>query len=87
VTWSVVVSSAVSKKLRKLGPAAERCVVKYLDERVLSGDPRSFGKPLTANLAGYWRYRVGDYRIICRIEDSELIVLVLEVGHRRDIYR
>lgn len=60
----------------------------YLDQRI-SGeeDPRRFGKLLKANLVGLWRYRVGDYRIICQIKDGEMIVLVVAVGHRRDIYR
>lgn len=50
-------------------------------------DPRAPGKALTGRFSGLWRYRVGDYRIICKIEDDRLVVLVVEVGHRRDIYR
>ena len=49
-------------------------------------DPRQHGKALTANRVGQWRYRIGDYRLICEIKDSEIIILVLEVGHRREIY-
>ena len=49
-------------------------------------DPRRFGRELKAELAGLWRYRVGDYRLICQIRDQELIVLVVTVGHRKDIY-
>jgi mRNA interferase RelE/StbE len=51
-----------------------------------AADPRKFGKPLRAELAGLWRYRVADYRILCQIRDRELIVLVVAVGHRRDVY-
>ena len=49
-------------------------------------DPRAIGKGLTANRSGQWRYRIGDYRLICQIEDNELIILALTIGHRRDIY-
>ena len=50
-------------------------------------DPRSLGKPLHASLENYWSYRVGDYRLICEIKDQKLVVLVVEIGHRSDIYR
>jgi mRNA interferase RelE/StbE len=50
-------------------------------------DPRDLGTALTGDFKGCWRYRVGDYRIICSLEDQELIVLVLEIGHRREVYR
>lgn len=71
-----------------MGKTAQEEVLGYLDQRI-SGeeDPRRFGKLLKANLVGLWRYRVGDYRIICQIKDGEMIVLVVAVGHRRDIYR
>jgi mRNA interferase RelE/StbE len=76
------------KELRKLGKQAQREIVDYLDERVAGeGDPRCFGKGLKADLAGLWRYRVGDYRILCQIQDGEMLVLVVAVGHRRDVYR
>ena len=50
-------------------------------------DPRSRGKALTGNLAGVWRYRVGDYRILCDIEDGRLVVVVVDVAHRREVYK
>ena len=50
-------------------------------------DPRSRGKALTGNLAGVWRYRVGDYRILCDIEDGVLLILVVDVAHRREVYK
>jgi mRNA interferase RelE/StbE len=75
------------KELRKLGKPAQRDIIAYLDERIAGdGDPRRFGKGLKADLAGVWRYRVGDYRILCQIRDAELLVLVVAAGHRRDIY-
>ncbi|AEQ51969.1 addiction module toxin, RelE/StbE family [Pelagibacterium halotolerans B2] len=50
-------------------------------------DPRQAGSALMGQLSGYWRYRIGDYRVLCRIIDGELLVLVVEVGHRREVYR
>ncbi len=52
-----------------------------------TADPRAFGKGLTGNRNGHWRYRIGDYRLICMIDDNKLIILALTVGHRRDIYK
>ncbi len=85
--WVYRFDERALKELRKLGKQAQRDIVAYLDERVAGdGDPRRFGKGLKADLAGLWRYRVGDYRILCLIEDHELLVLVVAVGHRRDVY-
>jgi mRNA interferase RelE/StbE len=75
------------KELKKLGHQAQREILSYLDERVSGdADPRRFGKGLKADLAGLWRYRVGDYRILSQIKDNELLVLVVAVGHRKDVY-
>ena len=75
------------KELKKLGPQAAREILGFLDERVAGAeDPRTFGKQLKGDLKGLWRYRVADYRLICSIQDQRLVVLVLKVGHRRDIY-
>jgi mRNA interferase RelE/StbE len=75
------------KELKKLGHEVQREILAYLDERVAGkADPRRFGKGLKADLAGLWRYRVGDYRVLCQIKDKELLVLVVAVGHRKDIY-
>jgi len=76
------------KQLKKLGRQAQREILGYLDERIASPEsPRRFGKALKADLSGLWRYRVGDYRILCQIQDHQLIVLVVAVGHRRQVYR
>jgi len=75
------------KELKKLGHQAQRDIVAYLDEWVAGdADPRRFGKGLKADLAGLWRYRVGNYRILCQIKDQKLLVLVVAVGHRKDVY-
>ncbi len=66
----------------------QKRIVSFLQERIQTADnPRSTGKALQGSLSGLWRYRVGDYRLLCRIEDDELIILVIEIGHRREVYR
>lgn len=87
MNWAYSFDERAFKELRKLGTQAQRDIISYLDERISSeADPRRFGKGLKADLAGLWRYRVGDYRILCQIRDRELLVLVVAVGHRRDVY-
>jgi len=87
MSWVYRFDERALKELRKLGKQAQRDVLAYLDERIAAdNDPRRFGKALKADLAGLWRYRVGDYRILCQIKDEELVVLVVAVGHRRDVY-
>jgi mRNA interferase RelE/StbE len=87
VNWVYSFDDRALKELRKLGKNAQRDIITYLDERIAGeGDPRRFGKGLKADLAGLWRYRVGDYRVLCQIRDGELLVLVVAVGHRRDVY-
>jgi mRNA interferase RelE/StbE len=86
-TWTVEFDDAAAKELRKLDRQAQKEILRYLRERIATDeDPRRFGKPLSRELAGMWRYRVRDYRLICSIEDDTVTVLVLRVGHRKDIY-
>jgi mRNA interferase RelE/StbE len=88
MNWVYQFDQRALKELRKLGREAQLAILEFLDERVATDEsPRRFGKPLKVDLAGLWRYRVGDYRIVCQLRDHELIVLVVAVGHRRDIYR
>ena len=87
MSWVYRFDERALKELRKLGRQAQRDIVTYLDERVAGdADPRRFGKGLKADLSGLWRYRVGDYRILCQIKDTEILVLVVAVCHRRDVY-
>ena len=87
MSWVYRFDERALKELRKLGKQAQRDIITYLDGRIASdGDPRRFGKGLKADRAGLWRYRVGHYRILCQIKDGELLVLVVAVGHRRDVY-
>jgi mRNA interferase RelE/StbE len=85
--WTVEFDDAAAKELRKLDRQVQQEILRYLRERIATGeDPRRFGKPLARGLAGLWRYRVRDYRIICNIEEGKLLVLVVRVAHRKDIY-
>jgi mRNA interferase RelE/StbE len=87
MNWAYNFDERAFKELRNLGTQAQREIISYLDERISGGGgPRRFGKGLKADLAGLWRYRAGDYRILCQIRDGELLVLVVAVGHRRDVY-
>ena len=87
MNWVYRFDDRALKELRKLGKNAQRDIIAYLDDRIAGeSDPRRFGKGLKADLAGLWRYRVGDYRVLCQIRDGELLVLVVAVGHRRDVY-
>jgi mRNA interferase RelE/StbE len=86
--WRVEFHRAAAGDLRKLGADTERRVLRYLRERIAgSEDPRRFGPALTGDREGLWRYRVGDYRIVAAIEDECFVVLVVTVGHRREVYR
>jgi len=84
--WRVETTAQFDRELRQLDRAVQRRVVTYLEEVAVLDDPRQRGKGLTAKHAGVWRYRVGDYRILARIYDAEVIVLALRVGHRSRIY-
>lgn len=86
--WELRFSKRADKQLSKMDPGVRRVVLAWLLKNVDGcANPRVHGKSLTAGESGKWRYRVGDYRILCEIHDDELVVLALEVGHRRDIYK
>ena len=87
MTWTGEFDDRARPELRRLDAPVQRGILRYLRERIATDeDPRRFGKSLTADMAGLWRYRVGDYRVVCRIEDERLVVLVVRLGHRRDVY-
>lgn len=87
MTWKIEFDDRARRELRKLDKTVQDKILNYFRKRVMpSNDPRSLGKSLVADKKGLWRYRVGDYRIICRIEDNKLVILVLAVGHRKEIY-
>ena len=87
MTWQVEWDDRARRELRQLDGSVQRQILQYLRERIAtSAPPRRFGKALTGDRVGFWRYPIGDYRLICKIEDDQLVVLVLAVGHRREIY-
>ena len=83
----VIFTKASKKQLKKLDSSISKRILDYLEQLELLDDPRPRGKALTSNLAGLWRYRVGDYRIFCRIYDDKLVITVIEIAHRSTIYR
>lgn len=87
LTWTIEWDDRARKELRKLDPSIQKEILKYLRVRIEGAkDPRVFGQSLSANKAGLWRYRVGNYRLICRFEDRKLVVFVVGVGHRKEVY-
>ena len=88
MAWTVEYTDTAKGQLRKLDKQVARRIVDFMDERIAAlEDPRSTGKALTGPLGAFWRYRVGDCRVICDIQDGALRVLVVQVGNRREIYR
>lgn len=87
MVYKVLFSERAKKQLKKLDKHIAALIIGWLEKNVDgSENPRIHGKGLVENRSGEWRYRVGNYRIICEIQDDEVIVLVLEIGHRLDIY-
>ena len=89
MVYSVELAETADRELGRLDAQHRKRILKFLNERVAKlSDPRSIGEALHGSRFGeFWKYRVGDYRLICKIEDDRLIVLVLRIGHRREIYR
>ena len=87
MTWRVEYLASAAKSFRKIDPQQRQRIRDYLEQRVIAlDDPRQLGKPLRGELAEFWRYRVGDYRVICHIEDERLVVLAVRAAHRKDVY-
>ena len=79
---------AAAKELRKLDRTAAARIIQTLEERIATlDDPRTLGSALVGEHAGYWRWRIGDYRVIARIKDERITILVVRVAHRREVYR
>ena len=87
MTWRIEFSETAEKLLAKVDRKVQQDILRYLRVRLATGeDPRRFGDPLRKNLSGLWKYRVGDYRLICDIQDERVVVLVVRLGHRREVY-
>ena len=88
MAWTIEYTDTAKGQLRKLDKQTARRIVDFMDERIAAlDDPRSSGKALSGPLGALWRYRVGDCRVICDIQDGALRVLVVQVGNRREVYR
>lgn len=89
MAWKIELSVEADRELTKLDPPQARRILKFLNERLAPlENPRSIGQALRgSDLGEFWKYRVGDYGLICKIEDERVLILVLRVGHRREVYR
>jgi mRNA interferase RelE/StbE len=87
MTWKINWTDDARKTLRKMDESAQKKILRYLKDRVsVAQNPSDFGKPLMHEKYGLWRYRVEDYRIICQIQKQELLILVVQIGHRKEVY-
>ena len=87
MSYSVETTPRFDKEFKKLDRYTQKMIKSWIVKNLVGcDDPRAHGKGLTANRTGQWRYRIGDYRLICLIKDNELIILAMTVGHRREIY-
>jgi mRNA interferase RelE/StbE len=88
LTWNIEIDDRAAKELRSLDAQAQKEIKRYLRDKIATDeDPRRFGKALGRELNGLWRYRVGNYRLVCMIEDAVFIVLVIRIGHQKNVYR
>ncbi|MBW9064068.1 type II toxin-antitoxin system RelE/ParE family toxin [Rhizobium herbae] len=88
MVWTIEITARARKSINNLDKQTAIRILSFLSDRLAANEnPRQLGKQLTGPLKHYWSYRVGDYRLLCEIIDTQLIVLVLEVGNRREIYR
>ena len=86
--YKILFDRNADKQLKKIDKTQQRIIVNWITKNLENtNDPRVFGKALKGNLKDYWRYRVGDYRIIAEINDDEVKILIIEIGNRKDIYK
>lgn len=87
MTYNVETTNRFDKEFKKLDKYTQRMIKSWIEKNLIGcTDPRQHGRGLTSNRSGQWRYRIGDYRLICEIYENELVILALSVGHRREIY-
>jgi mRNA interferase RelE/StbE len=87
LTWKITFEESAKKELLTLDRKAQAEIVQYLRNRIATDqDPRRFGDPLRKELAGLWKYRIGNYRVICEIQDEQITVLIIRIGHRSKVY-
>lgn len=87
MVWQIKFSATAKKQLKKLDHPTQKTILMYLKKRIETNeDPQRYGTALRENLSGLWKYRIGDNRLICEIQEEDIVVLVLQVGHRRKVY-
>jgi mRNA interferase RelE/StbE len=88
LAWTIEYSDTARKQLKKLDKSIADLITRFMRDKIGSArTPRSMGHSLVGELRGYWRYRIGDFRIVTEIKDDKLVVLVIAIGHRKEIYR
>ncbi len=86
LAWKVELTDTAKKQLARLDNTQAQRITKYLRRIMMLENPRDAGKALTGNLRTYWRYRVGDYRVVCDIRDNDLVIVAVIIGHRSEVY-
>ena len=87
MSYRIETTARFDREFRKLDRYTQRMIKGWIEKHLSDEEnPRRFGKALTANRKGTWRYRIGDYRLLCFIDDGKLVILALSVGHRREVY-
>lgn len=84
--WTLIFSPKADREIGKLDKSVKKKILTFFDKVVDKPNPRIHGKPLRNKLNPFWSYRIGDYRVICRLDDEELVILAVKAGHRRDVY-
>ncbi|RQD68054.1 MAG: type II toxin-antitoxin system RelE/ParE family toxin [Tindallia sp. MSAO_Bac2] len=87
MSYRLVYTEDGLRQLKKMDQSTKRLITSYLRKLEQLQEPRSKGKALSSNLKGFWRYCVGDYRVICEIDDGNIIIIVVDIGHRKNIYK
>ncbi|AOF97117.1 MULTISPECIES: type II toxin-antitoxin system RelE family toxin [unclassified Sphingobium] len=88
MAWTIEFLPDAVKELKKLDRSVARRIITTLEERIATlDDPRTLGSALTGDHAGYWRWRVGDYRVVAQIKDERVVIIIVRVAHRRKVYR
>lgn len=87
-TYNVELSERFQKEFKKLDKYTQKIIRAWINKNLADcQNPRAYGKGLTANRSGQWRYRIGDYRLICIINDDKLVILAITIGHRKEVYK
>ena len=88
MTYRIEFTDRFDKALEKLDFYTQKMIMHWINKHLVnSQNPKAFGKALSYDLKGLWRYRIGDYRLICHIEDEKLLILAIDIGHRSSIYK